>query len=262
MLKSKKIVSILLAMMIVLSIGCLSASAEESVDTTSRGYQLINGDVYDLHGNLLLKMYDGFTADGYALDPNFTVHDPSTYVQINEDEISLMTTEILDTTSRGYQLIDGDVYDLHGNLLIKMYDGFTADGYTLDPNFTVHDPGTYVQIDEDEISLMATEIFNGTKYLNKNIDGNQGVQLGGDFTVSSSEPNWRLTYNSGVPTGVNFGVYNVTRGTVVEWVPKVLPGKSLSDVFAYTSSRSNDVYRTMGSAEGSAGHASLRVVKC
>jgi hypothetical protein len=142
-----------------------------------------------------------------------------------------------------------------------MYDGVTADGYALDPNFTVHDPSTYVQIDEDEISLMTTDIFSGTKYLNKNIDGNQGVQLGSDFKVSSSEPNCRLTYNSGVPTGVNFGVYNVTRGTVVEWVPNVLPGKSSIDVFAYTSSRPNDMYRAMGSAEGSAGNASLRVVK-
>ena len=91
MLKSKKFVSILLAMMMVLSIGCLSAAAEEPADTTSRGYQLIDGDVYDLHGNLLIKLYDGLTADGYALDPNFTVHDPSTYVEIDENEISPMT---------------------------------------------------------------------------------------------------------------------------------------------------------------------------
>lgn len=196
MLKSKKVVSMLLAVVMVLSIGCLSASAEEPVDTTSRGYQLIDGDVYDLYGNLLIKMYDGFTADGYALDPNFTVHDSS----------------------------------------------------------------TSAPIDCDEVSPMSTEIFNGTKYLNKNIDGNQGVQLGGNFTVSSSEPDCRFTYRSGEPSGVNFGVYNITRGTIVDWVSNVLAGDS-EEVSVYNSSRPNDTYKVTASAVDSAGNATMRVVK-
>lgn len=39
--KIKKIISITLAAIMMLSIGCLSTSAEELKDTASRGYQLI-----------------------------------------------------------------------------------------------------------------------------------------------------------------------------------------------------------------------------
>ena len=258
--KSKRIVSLLLAI-VVLNIGYLSTSAEELVDTRSRGYQLIDGDVYDLNGNLLIKMYDGFTADGYTLDPNFTVHYPSDSVSIDHDEVDPLSKsieELVDTRSRGYQLIDGDVYDLNGNLLIKMYDGFTADGYTLDPNFTVHYPSDSVSIERDED--IPDDIYSGTKYLPKNTDGYQGTDLGDSFTLTSSKPDVSFYYVSGNPSSVNFAVLNVTKGTVVDWIPNV-PKKELESVSVYNSSRPDDKYLVKASAVDVSGNARLKVGK-
>lgn len=261
MLKSKKskgIVSLLLAI-VVLNIGCLNALAEGTTDTRSRGYQLIDGDVYDLNGNLLFKMYDGFTADGYTLDPNFTVHYPrksTKKIEVEEPEEEPVEEQPIDTRSRGYQLIDGDVYDLNGNLLFKMYDGFTADGYTLDPDFTVHYPSNTVSVDNDED--IPDDIYSGNIYLPKNIDGYQGTDVGSSFKLTSSNPNVSLYYVSGSPSGVNFAVHNLSKGSVVDWIPGV-PKKDLESVSVYNSSRPNDVYLVRASAVDVSGYARLKV---
>jgi len=194
-IKIKKIISITLAAIMMLSIGCLSTSAEELKDTASRGYQLIDGDVYDLDGNLLIKLYNGFTADGYALDPNFTVYD----------------AEDLDDR-----------------------DGITT--------------------------LAASDIYDGTKYLYKNTDGNQGVQLGSNFTLTSSKSNVYLGYDSGEPSGVNFAVLNVTRDTVVQWISNIKAEKSKS-ISVYNSSRPDDTYSVKASAVDVSGNATLQVGK-
>ncbi len=264
MLKSKKskgIVSLLLAI-VVLNIGCLNALAEGTTDTRSRGYQLIDGDVYDLNGNLLFKMYDGFTADGYRLDPNFTVHYPS------EDALRKSTEEVeveepveqqpIDTRSRGYQLIDGDVYDLDGNLLIKMYGIFTIDGYTLDPNFTVHYPSNTVSLDRAED--IPDDIYSGVKYLSKDTEDHEGTDVGPSFTLTSSKPNVSLYYVSGSPSNVNFAVHNITKNVVVSLIPNV-PKKKLESVSLYNSSRPNDVYLVKASAVDVPGNVRLKVGK-
>jgi|GEM_PF-1110688 hypothetical protein len=194
-IKIKKIISITLAAIMMLSIGCLSTSAEELKDTASRGYQLIDGDVYDLDGNLLIKLYNGVTADGYALDPNFTVYD----------------AEDLDDR-----------------------DGITT--------------------------LAASDIYDGTKYLYKNTDGNQGVQLGSNFTLTSSKSNVYLGYDSGEPSGVNFAVLNVTRDTVVQWISNIKAEKSKS-ISVYNSSRPDDTYSVKASAVDVSGNATLQVGK-
>lgn len=193
--KIKKIISITLAAIMMLSIGCLSTSAEELKDMASRGYQLIDGDVYDLDGNLLIKLYNGVTADGYALDPNFTVYD----------------AEDLDD----------------------------CDGIT---------------------TLAASDIYDGTKYLYKNTDGNQGVQLGSNFTLTSSKSNVYLGYDSGEPSGVNFAVLNVTRDTVIQWISNIKAEKSKS-ISVYNSSRPDDTYSVKASAVDVSGNATLQVGK-
>lgn len=193
-IKIKKIISITLAAIMMLSIGCLSTSAEELKDTVSRGYQLIDGDVYDLDGNLLIKLYNGVTADGYALDPNFTVYDAE------------------DLDDRGIT------------------------------------------------TLAASDIYDGTKYLYKNTDGNQGVQLGSNFTLTSSKSNVYLGYDSGEPSGVNFSVLNVTRDTVVQWISNIKVEKSKS-ISVYNSSRPDDTYSVKASAVDVSGNATLQVGK-
>ncbi len=173
--------------------------------------------------------------------------------------LSTSAEELKDTASRGYQLIDGDVYDLDGNLLIKLYNGFTADGYALDPNFTVYDAEDLD--DRDGITtLAASDIYDGTKYLYKNTDGNQGVQLGSNFTLTSSKSNVYLGYDSGEPSGVNFAVLNVTRDTVVQWISNIKAEKSKS-ISVYNSSRPDDTYSVKASAVDVSGNATLQVGK-
>lgn len=173
--------------------------------------------------------------------------------------LSASAEELKDTASRGYQLIDGDVYDLDGNLLFKMYNGVTADGYALDPNFAVY--AAEDLDDRNEITtLAASDIYDGTKYLYKNTDGNQGVQLGSNFTLTSSKPDVYLGYSSGEPSGVNFAVLNVTQDTVVKWISNILAGDSKS-VSVYNSSRPDDTYMVKASAVDVSGNATLEVGK-
>ncbi len=177
--------------------------------------------------------------------------------------VTVVSAENLtDTTARGYKLIDGDVYDLKGNLLIKMYNGFTADGYRLAPNFTVYDGGDIPDsVDQNSsVTLSASDIYDGTKYLYKNIDGNQGVQLGGNFTVTDSKPNVSLTYYSGEPSGVNFAVHNATQDTVVKWVSNVKVNETKT-ISTYNSSRPDDLYLVKASAVNVSGNATLEVGK-
>lgn len=195
MLKSynfKKIVSLTLAAILVLSIGCLSASAYEMNDTRSRGYQLIDGDVYDLDGNLLIKLYDGRTADGFALDPEFAVYDAK-------------------------------------------------------------------DLERDVISTQATyDIYDGTKYLNKNTDGNQGVQVGINFTLTSSKTKVHLGYSSGEPSGVNFAVHNITQDTVAKWISNITAGDYRNPII-YNSARPDDTYMVKASAVDVSGNATLEI---
>lgn len=211
MFESKKMVSMLFAMVVVLSIGCVSVFAdvsENQIDTLSRGYQLIDGNICDLDGNLLIKLENGFTADGYTVDPNFRVH----YPELQEAQFTRRAIK------RPF-------------------------------------------INEDTKAILATTIFSGTKNLYLNTDGNQGVQCGSNFTVSSSEPRVDIYYSSGIPTGVNLAVHNVTRGTIVDWVSNVQKGNYSLPIYVYNSSRPSDVYKAMVSAEGMAGSASIIIEK-
>lgn len=175
--------------------------------------------------------------------------------------LSASAEGLADTTSRGYQLINGDVYDLNGNLLIKMYNGFTADGYTLDPSFTVYDASDLDSVDRNEVTtLAASNIYDGTKYLYKNTNGNQGVQLGSNFTLTSSKPDVSLTYDSGEPSGVNFAVHNVTQDTLVKWISNVKTEKTKS-ISVYNSSRPDDTYLVKASAVDVSGNATMQVGK-
>lgn len=164
-----------------------------------------------------------------------------------------------DTTSKGYQLIDGNVCDLSGNVLIEMRNGFTPDGYALDPNFKVSYPVKSEAI--VPYSATATELYNGTMSLALNTDGNQGKQVGESFKATSEEPDVVCFYRSGQPSGVNFAVVNTTRDTLVTFVPNVQPGEQTDPIPTYNSGRPSDNYRVKASAEGSAGADGLARLK-
>lgn len=113
------------------------------------------------------------------------------------------------------------------NSLIRTLESCSLDGYTLDPNFKVYYPSNDSKaVNENVVSPMSTDLFNGTKDLPLNTNGNQGVYLCSDFTVSASEPDVWCKYSSGIPSGVNFAVLNITRNTAVGWIPNLQPGSS------------------------------------
>lgn len=164
-----------------------------------------------------------------------------------------------EANARGFQIIDEDIYSLDGVLLIDMTNGFTPDGYELDADFSVQTPDMHENADAMDIMPMSLDIFDGGITLSKNVDGNQGVILGDSFKGSAGETKAYLTYYSGEPTGVNFGIYNKTRNTVVEYVYNIKPGKTSKGVTVYNSSHPNDSYVAQTSGYQSSGYASLYV---
>ena len=165
-----------------------------------------------------------------------------------------------DTRARGYQLINGDVYDLHGNLLIKMHNGYTPDGYTLDPNFTVFDPSIDAPSNATTVSPETTiTIYDGSPTLNKNVTGNEGIQLDGEFTVSSSVPNVRGIYQGGVPSAINIAIDNITRGTQAAYFPSIKPGTSNAQYKLIYNGSPTDKYIIKASAVDVAGRAHVTV---
>ncbi|MEK8131893.1 hypothetical protein WMW72_28690 [Paenibacillus filicis] len=166
------------------------------------------------------------------------------------------TVKSVNTLDKGYQLVNGDVYDKHGNLLIDMENGFTPDGYTLSPDFSVV-YGDYTT--EGTVSLRAIDIFNGTISVPQNTDGTQSVKLGSDFSFTSSEPDFYVEYASGTVAGVNFGLNNMTTGQAVKWFSNVQADKFNTFTGAYNSSRPGDKFNVKASGQGGSGNVSVTV---
>ena len=175
----------------------------------------------------------------------------------NSSDVLAMSAQ--ETRSRGFEVINGDIYDLNGNLLIDLTDGKMENGFTIDPDFKVHSEAEYV---DDNSSVMPfsinNPIFDGTIGLNLNTTGNEGKQVGSSTKATSSDNICKMKYVSGYPSGVNFCVMNITKGTAVDWYPNVKANNSVNCP-VYNSSRPNDTYVVYASAEGTAGSAHLLV---
>lgn len=164
-------------------------------------------------------------------------------------EIYSLTQE--ETRARGFEIINGDIYDLNGNMLIDMTeDGFTPDGYTLDPAFRVSSSS---HSGVSSVSLYSTTIANATFTLYLNTSGEQSVDIGSTFTLSSEEPDVYVKYNSGTAGAVNFGLVNINRNSVVDWIPSVTAG-SEDYLHGYAST---DDWKLIASAQKEAGNARI-----
>ena len=171
--------------------------------------------------------------------------------QTNLGETNLSTA---DMKSRGYEIIDGDVYDLHGNLIIEMENGLTKEGLSLDPDFRVY-------YDDDSNTAISPAspakgiVFNGTMHIPLNADDNQSVQAGSNFKGSLNAKKAYLTYNSGTTSGINFAVHSVTNNSVVGWVSNIQPDKTSTGI----SISSGVTYKAVVSAQGNAGSATMKI---
>ena len=181
------------------------------------------------------------------------------------DEIYALSEE--ETRARGFVIINEDIYDLNGNLIIDMENGFTPDGSTLDENFkvtyasnTTMSVRTISNFDNFTSPLSFNDpIFSGTADVNMNVDGNQGDQYGPDFKMTAAEPYVHLAYYSGNVSGLNIAVHNKTRNTLVDWVSNVLPGYISAGIYVYNAARPNDYYKAVVSGQGSSGNATFKI---
>ncbi|MFF2014610.1 hypothetical protein [Paenibacillus sp. NPDC058177] len=166
----------------------------------------------------------------------------------------------VNTLDKGYKVVNGNVYDKYGNLLIAMKNGFTPDGYTLSPNFSVvYGDNTNEETASSLVSSTGTDIFNGTKGVPKNTNETQGVKLGADFSFTGSEPDLYIEYSSGTVDRVNFSLNNITTGQVVTLFSNVQTGKSRIYSGAYNSSRSGDTFNVKANGQGGSGNVTLTV---
>lgn len=182
-----------------------------------------------------------------------------TALAAEDNSSDILSMSVQETRERGFEVIDGDIYDLNGNLIIDLTDGKTAEGFTLAPEFRVHDASEFVDASSVPMLLSASNpIYNGTKSLDLNTSGEQGKPIGSSFKATSSEPRCYFYYRSGTPTGVNFSVVNTSNDQIVDWISNLQRGKA--DYFTvYNSAKPNASYQVYASAEGSAGNATITV---
>jgi hypothetical protein len=250
-----------------------SSSEQEGINnldgeyTLSRGYQMINGNVHDRYGNVVIEMKDGLTPDGYTLSSNFSIlYGESDNVYSNDIITSSSEQEGINsldseyTLARGYQMINGNVHDKYGNVVIEMKDGLTPDGYTLSSNFSIV-YGEAMDDNETSISSRTTDVFSGTKAIAQNVTGTEGTKLGSDFSFTSSEPNFFAKYSSGTISGVNFGLNNVTTSESVAWFSNIGVGEINTYYGAYNSLRPNDTFEVKASGQGGSGNVTVLVQK-
>jgi len=181
----------------------------------------------------------------------------------NNDGLFDLTLSPQETLHLGFQFINGNVHDRYGNLFIELCElGFTPWGTRLAADFSIVYASDFGS-DEEGISLMRTDVFNGGMNVNQNTSGNQGSNVGEAFRPTRAEPSVEVSWSSGPAsvTGVNFGLTNTTRGTEHTWINNLsrnqVDNSTWSNVF--NSANENDNFRVRVSAEGGSGHVNLRV---
>lgn len=147
-------------------------------------------------------------------------------------------------------MIDGNVCDLSGNLLIKMHDGMTPDGNTLSPDFRVYYPQ---KLGSQANSAESANVFSGTTALQLKADGIPGKKLGVDFKVSADRPDLIFSYRSGDPAGIDFTVVDMNHNAAIVYVSDVLPMEGSEAIPLYDGDHPDETYQVLASAAGSAG---------
>lgn len=171
--------------------------------------------------------------------------------EIYSGDVFAMSTE--ETRARGFLIIDGDVCDLDGNVILDLTNGLTSGGCELDPEFRVAYPQKAENL--SVFSARATNyIANGTFSLQLNVTGWEGTLIGNSFSPTVSKPNVYVKYASGNPTSINVGVFNTGRNTVLTWTPEILPG----DYVVMYGGITGENHQLKASAEGVQGNARIQ----
>jgi beta-lactamase regulating signal transducer with metallopeptidase domain len=100
-----------------------------------------------------------------------------------------------------------------------------------------------------DVKDQRTSIFMGKTKLQKNIDGNQGIQIGNSFTIKSGETlAMDIKETTDKMPKVNWAIVDVTIGKTIDWMPNVLSGYR----FIYTPNENykNHTFKVIMSTEG------------
>lgn len=160
-----------------------------------------------------------------------------------------------EAASRGFQIIDGNIYELDGTLLFVLDEyGFTQYGFRLDERFAL---GNQVPSSNAPEPRNGISFVTGTHHANLNVNGTQGRAVGQRNALTSALPNITVTYSSGTPTGLNVSVRNVNNGNSVGWVSNVAPGNDAVFNAVFNNLTSSTQFEIIISAEGRAGSVTL-----
>lgn len=190
---------------------------------------------------------------------------------IDRETVNTVETATLDLTldnratrSRGFEILDGNIHDRNGNLVFELDEnGYTIYGTKLCENFFI------IDFDDLEIDFSINsepsnttirsnnDIFNGTRALYLNTTGRQAVNIGGQFQNTLFTRTIQVRYSSGTPTGVNFGLTNITRGIETGWISNVRPSNNFARWPQVLTN--GDSFQVRASAEGRAGNATMQV---
>jgi len=97
-----------------------------------------------------------------------------------------------------------------------------------------------------------TSVFNDKAQVPENIDGNQGVQIGNNFTINEGETlaiDIKETTDK-MPT-VNWAIVDVTTGKLIYWMPNVLGGHRY--IYTPNENYQNHTFKVMMSTEETEG---------
>jgi|GEM_PF-2210050 len=180
------------------------------------------------------------------------------------------------TLMRGFQIIDGNIYDRYGNLHIELDEnGRTADGFGISPTFSIvyYDDlvakyGNSVFDDSSAydapMSRTVLNIYNATMTsVPLNTTGHQAVNLGGQFSLENTNTRRRVEfrYISGAPTSVNVGIRNLSLDREEGILAHVTPGSAWATIpgVSYSAATSGNSYQARVSANGQSGPATMHL---
>jgi len=169
-----------------------------------------------------------------------------------------------EASERGFQIIDGDIYSMHGELLIQLDEnGLTQDGLMLSDNFQIIYGGTpTVEFDgplasfQAATSIRGADIAIGTFRVTRN-RGTATVPLGGRFTLCATFPSVSINYQFGVVTGVNFSVVNVTANRVEAFATNVTVGRNVLFANIFHPANPSHQFELRASGETGAGNITV-----
>ncbi|MCL2415332.1 MAG: hypothetical protein FWD01_00830 [Defluviitaleaceae bacterium] len=198
--------------------------------TLARGFQIINGNIHNRYGDLVIALDErGFTGWGTLLAANFSIsygEDSGEDVTPHYDpfEGTVFRANIENTAERGFHIIDGNIHDRYGDLLIEINEwGANFNQTQISPYFSVIYSDTAVpaptQINHYPTAIDIASGFrnlpeNGitTQQVGNSFRNFDSMQVGSIFQMTPQNPRLLIAYFGGDMPDMDFIIVNTTNG--------------------------------------------------